>query len=82
MTIRLTGPECEKVERCRRAPAPSRDEPRPRPLRPEARLYAVLNLVGSGGFLLLEGVWAVVSLQSLRRATARAADAVAKSAER
>ncbi|GAA0745355.1 hypothetical protein Drose_19715 [Dactylosporangium roseum] len=64
-------------------------------LRPEARLYAVLNLVGSSvlavdaarshqwGFLLLEGVWAVVSLRSLRRATAaRAVEADPDNAER
>ncbi|WP_245582312.1 CBU_0592 family membrane protein [Nocardioides halotolerans] len=54
-----------------------------RRLRPEARTYVVLNLVGSTvlaadalhgrqwGFLLLEGVWAVVSLASLIRGTRR-----------
>jgi len=55
-----------------------------RRLRPEALAYVVLNLVGSTvlaldalhgrqwGFLLLEGVWAVVSLASLiRRARPR-----------
>jgi hypothetical protein len=58
-------------------------------LDPKSRLYLVLNLVGSGvlavealrgaqwGFLLLEGVWAIVSAVSLvgvlRRAPAQPA---------
>jgi hypothetical protein len=50
-----------------------------RVLSPEARLYLVLNLVGTGvlamqayvaeqwGFLLLEGVWAVIAAWGLVR---------------
>jgi len=50
-------------------------------MRPDSRLYLALNLVGSAilavlalvesqwGFLLLEGVWAIVSAWSLARAT-------------
>lgn len=50
-------------------------------MRPDSRLYLTLNLVGSAilavlalvesqwGFLLLEGVWAIVSAWSLARVT-------------
>ena len=54
-------------------------------MRPEARLYLALNLVGSAilavlavaasqwGFVLLEGVWAVVSAWGLAKALGRPA---------